>query len=316
MATKFIPVWQELGADHWPESQTKMMVPLAKPRLMLLESAKNHSWKTGPNVEVAAISKDEALHALNSYLANVSLAKTDREGLLGALQSRIAQSLSSGGQLLSVTGKVPGWSWITAGKESLKLIVAKAMDFDIAFKFLRRLDDQGNMVDATAKRPSNVDGWIYQLHWILGSQANIWFVSTDRRPFNVNKQFGPRVNEAMIRQNQEFADEIDRTADVTVFLVGNYVGENAAGQTFADLTDKGQIAVVIDDKCTSIPVVKGDDPFIVTLAHELVHVVLDKRGNTEKDQHLYNETNILFCKKVESTLVSASLLEKLYPSTK
>jgi hypothetical protein len=318
MAPKFIPVWQELGADHWPESQTKMMVPSGRgrSRLVLLEDAKAGSWKAGPHVDVAAVSKDQVLHALNTYLDHLWMAKSDRENLLGALQSRVIQSLSSGGQLLSLTGKLTGQSWIAAEKEKLNLVVTDGEDYDITFKFLRCLDDDGNMSSATAKTPSDADAWIRQLRWILGAQADIWFASTDRQPLEIKKPFHG-VTEAMIRQNKEFVDGIDRTADVTVYLVGKYAGERGDGQTFPDLTAKGDIVIAIDDKCTGTPVVKGDDPFIVTLAHELVHFALDKHGNKEKDQHIYNnETNILFCKRVESTVVSTSLLNKLYPPTK
>jgi hypothetical protein len=316
MASKFIPVWQELGADHWPEIQTKMMVPGKKSRLLLLEGAKAGGWKTGPHVEVTPVSKDKALHALNNYLDDLGMAKADRESLLGALQSRVTQSLSNGGQLLSLTGKLTGQTWIASGKERLNLVVTDGKDFDITFKFLRNLDDHGNLREATARKASEVDGWIPQLRWILGSQANIWFGSKSSQSFDIKKQF-PSVSEAMVRKFKEFVDEIDHKADVTLYLVGRYAGNRGDGETFPDLAPKGDIIIAIDDKCINTPVVDGDDPFIVTLAHELVHFALDKRGNTEKDQHIdNNETHILFCKRVESTVVSASLLDKLYPPSK
>jgi hypothetical protein len=320
MVAKFIPVWQELGADQWPISQAKIMVPLEKPRgesrLVLLEDAKGQKWTTAnSNVEVAVIAKDETLHALNSYLANLSLAEADQKSLLGALQARVTSSQSNGGQLLSVTGKAVGQSSIKAGTTLLNLVVAKPLDYDITFKFLRCLNDQGDLVDATSHNPSEVDGWIKQLNWILGSQANIWFVSTDRRPFTINKAIPRGFTEAMVNDFKEFTDEMDHSADVTVYLVGRYSAKSA-GTTFPDLSPKGDIAIVIDDKCTGFPIVKGDDPFILTLAHELVHFVLDRQGKKDIEHHLYDVDNVLLSKKTESTVLSASTLDMLYPPTK
>jgi len=321
VAPKFIPVWQELGADHWPESPAKIMVPLAKPRgesrLVLLEESKGLKWTTAnSNVEVAVVAKDETLHALNSYLVNLSLAKADRESLLGAFQARVTSSLSNGGQLLSVTGRSVGQSSIKAGSTLLNVVVTKAIDYDITFKFLRCLNDDGTMIDATTHKPSEVDGWINQLHWILGSQANIWFVSTDRRTFDIPKQLGFPLKKATINSVKEFADEMDHSADVTVYLVGRYIGDSSSGTTFPNLSSQGDICIVLDDKCKEIPVVKGDDPFILTLAHELVHFVLDRRGQMGKEHHLFDLDKVLLSKKTESTVLSASTLDMLYPPTK
>ncbi|MFL5241232.1 MAG: hypothetical protein ACJ8FY_03920 [Gemmataceae bacterium] len=318
---KFIPVWQELGADHWPESQAKIMVPLTKPRgesrLVLLEDAKGVKWtKANSNIEVAVVAKDETLHALNSYLANLSLAEVDRKSLLGALQARVTSSLSNGGQLLEVTGKAVGQSSIKAGTTLLNFVITKPIDYDITFKFLRCLDDDGAMFDATSHKPSEVDGWINQLHWILGSQANIWFVSTERRTFDIPKQLGFPLKKATINSVKEFAEGMDSSADVTVYLVGRYIGDSSSGTTFPDLSSKGDICIVLDDKCKEIPVVKGDDPFILTLAHELVHFVLDRRGQKGKEHHLFDLDKVLLSKKIESTVLSASTLDMLYPPDK
>jgi hypothetical protein len=313
MAVKFIPVWQVLGAENWPDSQSKVMIPRDKPRLILVEGAKGRASPAGGHLDAAKLGKDEVLHALNGYLADLSLSQDDQKVLLGALQSRITQSLANGGQLLSVTGKLAGPTSITADKVTLKVIVADAATYEVAFKFLRHLDDDGNMTDATLRAPAEVDGWIKKLNWILGAQANVWFTSKQRKTFDVGRVLGS-VSEKVMRNNSEFADAIETSADVTVYLVGKFV--DAAGRTMQNFDGKKNIAVVVDDKCTGVPVVKGDEPFILTLAHELVHFVLDKRGNTEADQHFYQETNILLSKKVESTLVSASLLDKLFPPTK
>ncbi|MFL5243874.1 MAG: hypothetical protein ACJ8FY_17365 [Gemmataceae bacterium] len=118
----------------------------------------------------------------------------------------------------------------------------------------------------------------------------------------------------IVNQVQEFKDEVDDSADVTVYLVGRYSGKSA-GTTFPDLSPKG-IAVVLDDKCTGIPVAKGDDPFILTLAHELVHFVLDKQGKKNVEHHLFDVDNVLLSKKTESTILSATTLDMLYPPDK
>src|SRR5262249_32676122 len=144
MAAQFIPVWQELGADHWPGGQAKIMVPHKRNRLVLLEGAK--SWKADSKVKVELVGKDDVLHGLNTYLASNSLAKADLEGLLAALQARVTKSMSNGGLLLSITGTMEGQASITAEKTTLNLVVTKAIDYDITFKFLRCLNDDGTMI--------------------------------------------------------------------------------------------------------------------------------------------------------------------------
>jgi hypothetical protein len=315
MAAKFIPVWQELGADHWPENQAKIVVPFNRsPRLVLLEGAK--SWKDDPHVEVNSLRKSETLHALNTYLADLSLAKVDSDSLLSAFQARVTKSMDSGGLLLSLKGKMEGQASITADRTILNIVVTKSLDYDITFKVLRCQDDDGTMFDATSHKPSEVDGWINQLHWILGSQANIWFVSTERLPFDIPKQLGFPLKKATINSVEEFAKGMDHSADVTVYLVGRYIGDSSSGTTFPDLSSKGDICIVLDDKCKEIPVVKGDDPFILTLAHELVHFVLDRRGQMGKEHHLYDLDKVLLSKKTESTVLSASTLDMLFPPDK
>ena len=106
-------------------------------------------------------------------------------------------------------------------------------------------------------------------------------------------------------------DKKDGFADVTVFLVGKWSGRGDAGGTF--FRDPGDV-IALDDK-PAIPVVEGNDVFIVTLAHELVHFVLHFRGNKMNIHHLPDQ-HALLNKLVESSVVTPLLQGALNPGAK
>jgi len=165
------------------------------------------------------------------------------------------------------------------------------------------------MMTATNKDPAFVDRWMTYLNWILGGQANVWFSVENADPIEINQRLGKPVNDVMFKDF--IMDKKDGFADVTVFLVGKWSGRGDAGGTF--FPDPGDV-IALDDK-PAIPVVEGNDVFIVTLAHELVHFVLHFRGNKLNIHHL-DDQHALLNKLVESTVVTPLLQGALNPGAK
>jgi hypothetical protein len=161
------------------------------------------------------------------------------------------------------------------------------------------------MTSVTQKDPAQVDDWLSELNWILGAQANVWFELEKAVPVKINQVLGRPIGDKAFRNS--IAKEKDAVADVTVFLVGKWKGTGDAGGTF--YPDLGNV-IALDDK-PGIPVVEGDDPFIVTLAHELVHYVLTYRG--KKEAFHLKDQNALLNKLVESTVITPELQRLMNP---
>jgi hypothetical protein len=302
----FCRVWKEIGVPKltW-EVRPTLMIPTQRPSLVLVRNATGHGLRTGPGLSYKRIEKNGVADALDKYLTGIGVSSAQQKDLSAALYASITQELSSGGVLLSVESKHAGNSWIKAGKVQQSVSVTQPLVLDVAFKFLHHLDGDGKMLTATNKDPAFVDGWITHLNWILGAQANVWFEVQSADPVKIDKQLGT-VNDVMFRDF--IMDKKDDLADVTVFLVGKWVGRGDAGGTF--FPDPGDV-IALDDKPV-IPVVEGNDVFIIGLAHELVHFVLHFRGNKSHIHHLPDQ-HVLLNKLVESSVVTPLLQGALNP---
>jgi hypothetical protein len=123
-------------------------------------------------------------------------------------------------------------------------------------------------------------------------------------PVKVNQVLGQPVGDAVLRNL--LATQRDDLADVTVFLVGKWkgkVGGDPAGACFPDLN-----VIALDDK-PALPMVPGNDPFTIVLAHELVHYVLHYRGYNHTI-HLHDQ-HALLNDRVESSVIVPDLQWKL-----
>ena len=90
-----------------------------------------------------------------------------------------------------------------------------------------------------------------------------------------------------------------------MFLVGKWKGKaggDPAGTFFPDLN-----VIAVDDK-PAIPMVPGNDPFTLVLAHELVHYVLHYRGYGSFHVH---DQHALLNDLVESTVIVPDLQWKM-----
>ena len=310
MQPSFCRVWKEIGVTKWTwEVRPTLMIPTQRPSLVLVRNASGHSLRAGPGLSFKRIDNTGVAEALDKYLRGMDLGFAQRDELAAALWAGIMPELSSGGVLLSVESKHAGNSWLKAGKHQQAVSVTEPLVLDLTFKFLHHLDENGKMLTATNKDPAFVDRWMSYVNWILGGQTNVWFVVQSADPIQIDKQLGKPVNDVMFKEF--IMDKKDNFADITVFLVGKWSGRGDAGGTF--FIEPGDV-IALDDK-PAIPVVEGNDVFIVTLAHELVHYVLHFRGNKMNIHHLPDQ-HALLNKLVESTVVTPLLQGALNPGAK
>jgi hypothetical protein len=304
MRPSFSRVWKEIGVDKWTwDTRSILMIPWQRPGLVLVRNAKGHPLQAGPGLTITRIDKGGVSAALDKYLSGIGVTGDHRKELAGALWTAIIQELSAGGVLLSVVAKAAGMSWLKAGEVKQQVEVTQPLVSDVSFKFLHHLDEDGNMLPATHKDPAFVDDWIDDLNWILGAQANVWFEKANAVPVKVNEVLGRPVGDAVLRNH--LAKEKDGLADVTVFLVGKWKGKTGGDPAGSFLPDLN--VIVVDDK-PAVPMVPGNDPFTVVLAHELVHYVLHYRGYGSF--HLHDQ-HALLNDLVESSVVVPDLQWKL-----
>jgi hypothetical protein len=310
MQPSFCRVWKEIGVSTWTwEVRPTLLISTKRPSLVLVRNATGHPLSTGHGLSYKRIDKTGVADALDKYLRSIGVASDQIADLSPALFAAIVSELSSGGVLLSVESKHAGNSWLKAGKVEQAVSVTNPLVSDITFLFLHCLDENGKMMLQTNKDPAFVDRWMSHLNWILGAQADIWFAVQDAKPIKIERQLGQPVDDKMFRDF--IIDKKDGFADITVFLVGKWIGDGTAAGTF--YREVGDVIAVTDSPAT--PVVKGNEPFIVNLAHELVHFVLHVRGNKMHIGHLPDQ-HALLNKKVESSVITPLLQGALNPGAK
>jgi hypothetical protein len=302
MQPHFSRVWKEIGvSDSRFARRPVFMIPAQMPSLIMIYWAKGQVLEAGPNLKMTRIDQKDVSAAVSKYLMGLELTWKHQQELAGTLWAGIFSAMShAGGVLLSVEAKAAGRSWLKAGKIKQEISVIKPVSYDVTFKFLHHLDDNGNMRPATNKDPASVEKWISSLNWILGAQANVWFDLEKAVPVKINHRLGRPIGEEAVRNY--IAKEKDEDADVTVFLVGKF---EKAGTFYGDLN----VIALDDEDVPHYPVVEGDDPFIVVLAHELVHYVLQVRGF---NGHI-GALNALLNEGIESTVIMPELQQMLNP---
>jgi hypothetical protein len=307
MPPSFCRVWKEIGVSKWTwDVRPTLMVPLQRPTLVLLRNPGGHLPTLGPGLSVTRIDKAGLNVAIDRYLSGFDLVGSRRSDLFGELLAALLLEMGIGSVLLSVAARHAGSTWLKAGSFRQDAYVSHPLVSEIAFKFLHYPDDSGNVLPVTHKDHAFAPEWIADLDWILGGQANVWFELVKAEPVRIERQLGSPLDDVTFRNY--VAPHKDPWADVTVFLVGKWKGSGAAGGTF--FTDLGDVIALADKP--AIPVVPGNDPFIVTLAHELVHYVLNHRGNKMNIHHLPDQ-HALLNRLVESTVVTPLLQQALNP---
>ena len=342
MASTILPVWRELGQQDGLSDLLShhFLIPLGEAnwRPFLVRDARVKEWSNV--VDVSVVGKDDILHTLNTYLSRFNLATDDVKRLIAALEPAVRQTLANGGQLLSVTGKAAGDGTITASNKTITSVtVADKKTYAVSIVFVTYMwKPRGAPSDTAAQKlpptsaAGDADSWFSQLRWIHAAQDNVWFTKKNVRQLDIKNDATPwdQITDDTIHNQSVFFDNMDTTADVTVYVIRYFSGDRAAvGMTFEAMKDKsgrqgniskGEICIAVDSKCATLGTVipKWDDPFIVTLAHELTHFVLARRPIDPKLHGLHLDPKdpandgVLFSNGHESTAVSGQLLDLIY----
>jgi hypothetical protein len=342
MASTILPVWRELSQpDGLSDIRSHhFLIPLGEAnwRPVLVRDARAVAWDNV--VDVSVVSKDDVLHTLNTYLSRFDLTTDHAKSLLAALEPAVRQALANGGQFLSVTGKAVGEGTIKASNKTIASVtVADKKTFSVSMVFVTYMwKPSGASADTPAQRlaptsaTGDTDSWFSQLRWIHAAQDNVWLTKKNTRQLDIKNDAFPwdRITDDTIHDQPVFFENMDTTADVTVYVIRYFSGDHSAvGMTFPDMKDKngrpgntskGEICIAVDSKCATLGTVipKWDDPFMVTLAHELTHFVLERRPIDAKFRGLHLDPKdpandgVLFSNGHESTAVSGQLLDLIY----
>jgi len=205
---------------------------------------------------------------------------------------------------LKVTAKGVGYPelWAMRGSTGIKLDVAilPRKEFRIAFRFLRRLDQSNQMINATKWTPDDVPWFMTRLNWTFGAQANIFFTLADAKWLPVEKALGPKIPRDVFQK--DIAPLKSSAADLTCFLVGDYDAQTteAAGQYLPN----EQVCVVVDEG--NPPVFEVGEAFIGVMAHEVGHFLLHERKHKGSGHH--DRRGVLLSSGTESLSLDKQLV--------
>jgi len=186
---------------------------------------------------------------------------------------------------------------------TLQVAILPPKDFTIAFRFLKRHDQSGNVINATRWTPDDVPWFLTKLNWTFGAQINIFFNLVDAAWFTVEKALGPKISRDVFRK--DIVPFKRRGADLTCFLVGDYdaMATEAAGEYLPD----EQVCVVVDEG--NPPVFDRGEAFIGVMAHEVGHFLHHKRNLPGSGHH--GRSGILLSSGRESLSLDKELVSDL-----
>jgi len=273
-----MPKLTELLPNTGVPQDNYIVVPHQSYNVVWLEGVKGSLGYTHDGkISVQKVTKDNASKIAESISRNLTSGHKSGGGynkeLLGQMQSLVN---SNPGQTLAIAGKKPGFGKleVTADGTTYKaeVGVTRQVTVNLGFRFLQHSDGSKKIPD-TAYTPNDAAGWIATLNRIYGPQANIIFdlvdadwVTLDSAPVQpISREF--------------FLKSIAVTPakkNVNLHLVGTW-GGGLAGHSRGTYFDNTGVAV-ITDKPGQDEIPKGIDPFILTMAHELLHFIREKRG--------------------------------------
>lgn len=306
---EFKEAYRETGVDV---PNAAMTVGLRSSNLVLLLGAKTFSLDPAPpKVDVFTVNSKtiSRLHndlSLQFRLWGISAEKA--KDYMGVVQYLISRY-----RVLSVTGKMIGSTTINAvngpAKASLTVNVLGHLEFEVAFKFVEFRDEAGNILSATEKMPSDADSFMQELNWIYGLQANVILrlVEADAVKVTIPNTEGGLIEQ--LKKNglltgaafESFVlGKKSQKADFTVFFVQNYISTTTRGLSETFWAEDA--CVVIDHPENGIVVPYGYEAFLVNLAHEIAHYLIDtKRGFVIPGADHHDRQNILLSKGSQTT---------------
>jgi Matrixin len=170
-----------------------------------------------------------------------------------------------------------------AGSAKMDVYTAKRRTASVSFRFIRYLDDSGNMTAGTKLSPSYAAELIGILNRLYMPSANIELTLSTSTQVNVNRGLGTPISKAGFLSH--VAPLRDTGADMTIFFVGQYKGTtDPLGEAFRDLkcavvddAPHQALTLTFDDQINYRPNPldrpRSDRDLHVVLAHEIAHLL-------------------------------------------
>ncbi|WP_448149131.1 hypothetical protein [Labrys miyagiensis] len=293
-------------------AQSFMIVPRGSFNLVCLRDSKDVHLSYDPDrLKVEVVRLEQVERVAQEYIAARygKQGGQEREDQLLRLRTALYATArpESLARALKVSANGSGIPELTATRGNmvirLEVAILPRKDFTIAFRFLKRLDQSGELINATKWTPEDVPWFLTKLNWTFGAQTNIFFTLADATWITVSKVLGPKISRDVFRQ--DIVPLKRRGADITCFLVGDYdaTATEAAGEYLPD----EQVCVVVDQG--NPPVFDYGEAFIGVMAHEVGHFLHHKRNMPGSGHH--DRGGILLSSGMESLSLDKQLVSDL-----
>ena len=308
---EFKEVFKETGVDL---ANSYMSVGLGSSNLVALHDSKALEYDR-TKLEVVEVNGKTLSRVNNALMLQFQLwgvSNEDANTYLAVMQHQLSRY-----RILSVTGKASVKTAITVAngpsRKVLDVSIFPHLNYDVAFRFVHLQDESGNDLGSTEKKPSDADSFIDKLNWVYGLQANVSLNLTDAKtvavqlPAGILKAGDPLPGEVFLKY---VVGQKSEKADFTVFFVQRYLSVDKIGgaETFWD----EDACVVGDHPEKEIVVPKGYDAFVVNLAHEVAHYLIDfKRGYAIPGADHHYRQNILLSQLSQTTKLDKGMVELL-----
>lgn len=299
-----MPGLRELLPNFGLPQDDYIVVPYHSYNVVWLEGVKGTvSFKDDIKTDVKKVTKDNAGKIAESISRNHTSGHKAGSTLTKEVLAQMLSLVNSNpGQVLAVYGKQSGFGKIelTADGKTYKpdVGVTRQVTYSIAFRFLQHTDGNKKVAD-TVYTPNDAAGFISLLNRIYGPQTNIvldlagtdW-VTLDSAPSQ------PISRELFLK----FAVSPPKGTDLVMHLVGNW-GGGLSGHSRGTYFDNTGYAVVTD-KPGQDEIPQGIDPFMLTMAHETMHFIREKRGMLKGHP---GRENILLSDKIQTLKIDKQM---------
>lgn len=304
-----MPRLTEIVPNSGVPQDNYIVVPYQSYNVVRLEGAKGGlSYSHDSKVTVQKVTRDNAGKIAESISRNHASGHKSggdyHKELLAQMQALVS---NNPGQTLAIYGRKPGFGklTVTADGSSYKaeVGVTQQATVNIGFRFLQHTDGKGKVAD-TAYTPNDAAGWIVTLNRIYGPQANLIFDLVDAEWVTLDSAPSQPIGKDLFLKSIAVTPQ---KKNVNMHLVGRWEGTatHSRGTYF-----NGTGVAVITDKPGQNEIPKGIDPFMLTMAHELLHFIRERRGMPEGHP---SRDGILLSSKIQSLRIDKQMSIDINP---
>jgi hypothetical protein len=305
-----MPGLRELLGNTGVPQDNYIVVPHDSYNVVWLEGVKGSvSFTHDSKTSISKVTKDNASRIAESISRNhTSGHKSGGDYNKELLARMLALVNSNPGQTLAIAGKKPGFGTVTftADGKTYKAEtgVTTQSPISVGFRFLQHTDGSTKVAD-TAYTPKDAAGWIATLNRIYGPQANVIFDLVDTDWVTLASAASQPIGKDFFLKSIAVTPAKGK---VNLHLVGKW-GGGSSGHSRGTYFDETGIAVITDQPGQDeIP--QGIDPFMLTMAHELLHFIREKRGMPKGHP---GRDNILLSSKIQTLRIDKQMSIDINP---